>query len=81
MMKIVRALDGLKSSGAAWKSMFNTSIIDIGFEGTVADPDVYRRANAKPEGFRYYEYILVYVDNVLIISHDRKVHLARIAPS
>ena len=42
----------------------------MGFVGTVADPDVYRRANAKPDGFKYYEYILVYVDDVLIISHD-----------
>jgi hypothetical protein len=77
-MKIVRALYGLKLSGAAWKSMFNTSIIVMEFEGTVADPDVYRRANAKPDGFQYYKYILVYVNNVLTISHDRKVHIARI---
>lgn len=78
VIKIVRALYGLKSSGAAWRSMFNASILDMGFEGTVADPDVYRRANAKPDGFRYYEYIMVYVDDVLIISHDPNVHLARI---
>ena len=58
--------------------MFNNTILDMGFVGTVADPDVYRRANAKPDGFKYYEYILVYVDDVLIISHDANVHLERI---
>ena len=78
VIKVVRALYGLKSSGAAWRSMFNSSILDMGFESTIADPDVYRRANAKPDGMRYYEYILVYVDDVLIISHNTEVHLKQI---
>jgi hypothetical protein len=42
---------------------------------TFADPDVYRRPSAKPDGFKYYEYILVYVDNVLIVSHLPNTHL------
>ena len=53
--------------------MFNTSICDMGFEPTVADPDVHRRAFAKPCGYKYYEYILVYVDDVLIISQHLEV--------
>ena len=32
VIKIVRALYGLKSSGTAWRSMFNTSFIYMGFE-------------------------------------------------
>jgi hypothetical protein len=76
--KIVKALYGLKSSGAAWRAMFNTSIIEMGFIPTVADPDVYRRPNAKEDGFKYYEYILVYVDDVLIVSHSPNTHLERI---
>lgn len=78
VVKVVRALYGLKSSGASWRYMFNSTILDMGFESTVADPDVYRRANAKPDGFKYYEYILVYVDDVLILSHDTNVHLKQI---
>jgi hypothetical protein len=78
VVKVVRALYGLKSSGASWRSMFNTTIRDMGFEPTVADPDVYRRAFAKPSGFKYYEYILVYVDDVLIISHEPTAHLKTI---
>jgi hypothetical protein len=61
--------------------MFNSTILEMGFDATVADPDVYRRANAKPDGSRYYEYILVYVDDVLIISHDTDSHLKRIQAS
>ncbi|KAI2499224.1 Reverse transcriptase (RNA-dependent DNA polymerase) [Fragilaria crotonensis] len=82
VIKVVRALYGLKSSGAAWRSMFNSTILEMGFAPTIADPDVYRRrANAKPDGFKYYEYILVYVDDVLIISHDTDSHLKRIQAS
>ena len=78
VIKIVRALYGLKSSGASWRAMFNNTIRDMGFESTIADPDAYRRAFTKPDGFKYYEYLLVYVDDVLIISHDPQVHLDRI---
>ena len=72
VVKVVRALYGLKSSGA---SMFNNSILEMGFKPSIADPDVYLRAFAKPDGFKYYEYILVYVDDVLIISHAPEAHL------
>ncbi len=78
VIKIVRALYGLKTSGASWRGMFNSSILEMGFEPTDADPDVYRKTNAKENGFKYYEYILVYVDYVLIISHSPTTHLERI---
>jgi hypothetical protein len=78
VIKIVRALYGLKSSGASWRAMFNSTILEMGFKPTIADPDAYLRANAKPDGFKYYEYMLVYVDDVLIISHSPQEHLERI---
>jgi hypothetical protein len=78
VVKIVRALYGLKSSGASWRAMFNTSILEMGFEPIIADPDAYRRESAKPDGFKYYEYLLVYVDDVFFISHTPPVHLERI---
>ena len=81
VIKVVRALYGLKSSGASWRSMFNSTILEMGFDPTIAYPDVYRRAIAKPDGFKYYDYILVYVDDILIISHDTDAHLKRIQSS
>ena len=78
VVKVVRALYGLKSSGAAWREMFNGTVLEMGFVPTVADPDVYRRPNMKDNGFKYYEYLLVYVDDVLIISHNPTVHLEQI---
>ena len=47
---------------------------DFGFEATRADLDVYQRA-ACHDSFEYYEYIFVYVDDLLIPSKqpiDRK---------
>ena len=64
VVKVVRALYGLKSSGAAWREMFNSSVLEIGFVPTIADPDVNRKPCAKENGFKYYEYLLVYVDDV-----------------
>ena len=41
VIKVVRALYGLKLRGASWQSMFNSTILEMGFDPKVADPDVY----------------------------------------
>ena len=69
---IVRALYGLKSSGAAWRSHFANDLRDMGFQSSLADPDVWLRAATKANGFECYEYILVYVDDLLTISEHAK---------
>lgn len=67
--KLVRALYGLKSSGAAWRAMFSAFVVkSMGFTPTRADPDVYIRKNYRNNS-EYYEYLLVYVDDVLVVSH------------
>jgi hypothetical protein len=67
---ITRALYGLKSSGAAWRSMFAASLQELGFISSIVDPDVWYRAASKPDGSLYYEYIFVYVDSLLVLSTD-----------
>jgi hypothetical protein len=67
---IVRALYGLKSSGAMWRSHFAAHLREMGFTSSLGDPDVWLRAAEKPDKTEYYEYILVYVDDLLIISHQ-----------
>jgi len=67
---IVKALYGLKSSGAAWRAHFAATLKTLGFTSCLADPDVWYRAATKPTGEKYYEYILVYVDDVLTLSHQ-----------
>ena len=36
----------------------------------MADPDVYMKAKCTKEGFEYWSYMLVYVDDCLLIDHD-----------
>ena len=67
---IVRALYGLRSSGARWRDHIAATLREMGFVGCLADQDVYMRPNAKPCGTKYWEYVLVYVDDVLVVSHD-----------
>jgi len=67
---VVCAMYGLKSSGAAWHAQLSSTLQDMGFITSLADPDVWLRPACKPSGSEYYEYILVYVDDILVISHD-----------
>ena len=69
-MLIKKALYGLKSSAAAWRAMISQSLADMGYTSSTADPDVWLRPQVKPNGFRNYEYVLVYVDDILHVSHD-----------
>jgi hypothetical protein len=49
--------------------MFSNFVTNtLGFTPTRIDPDVYYRKGIRPNGDAYYEYILVYVDDVLAIS-------------
>ena len=70
VMLVVRALYGLKSSGAAFRALLAEALYDLNYKPSPADPDVWLRPAVKPDGFEYYEYVLCYVDDVLCISHD-----------
>ncbi len=76
---IVRALYGLKSSGARWRDHMAGILCELGFVGRKADPDVWMRKGRKPDGFLYWEYALCYVDDVLILSHQPNVVMDAIA--
>ena len=69
-MLVVRALYGLKTSGAAFRAFLAETLYDIGYKPSIADPDVWMRPAIKSGGFKYWEYILCYVDDVLAVSHD-----------
>jgi hypothetical protein len=66
---IVRALYGLKSSGARWRDHLAAILRENGFQSSLADPDVWMRKARKPCGFLYWEYLLAYVDDILVLSH------------
>ena len=67
--KIVRALYGLRSSGKMFREFFAKTLREeLSFVPCKADPDVWMRKATKSNGLKYWEYILVYVDDVLVIS-------------
>jgi len=63
-------LYGLKSSGAAFRAHLAEALYDLSYMPTKADPDVWIRPVTKPNGFEYYEMMLIYVDDILCIPHD-----------
>jgi len=70
VMIVTRALYGLKSSSSSFRAFLGETLYNLGFKPSQADPDVWMRKAVKPNGFKYYEYILTYVDDILAISHD-----------
>jgi Reverse transcriptase (RNA-dependent DNA polymerase) len=72
-MKIVRALYGLKSSGACWRNDMAETLRKAQFVSCIADPDVWMRPAVKINGDKYYEYVLMYVDDVLALSETPKL--------
>lgn len=73
---VVRALYGLKGSGQAWRSFLADTLKNVlGFTSSLADPDVWYKANTKADGTKYYTYLLIYVDDVICIDTDPKKYI------
>ena len=70
LMLIKRALYGLKSSGAAFHSYLAEVLYDLGYTPSSGDADVWLQPAIKPGGHKYYEYLLTYVDDIILISYD-----------
>ena len=58
-MLVVRALYGLKSSGAAWRQILDQTLKNLCCVSSKADPDVWIKAETKPDGTEYYAIVLV----------------------
>ena len=68
---IIRALCGLKSSGAAFRAHLCESMAALGYNPCLADPDLWIKAQNQ-DGIDYYSYILCYVDDIMVIHHDAR---------
>ncbi len=62
---VTRALYGLKSSGAAWRADLASSLRDMRFISSQADPDVWIRSAGT-----HFDVVLVYVDDILVFAKD-----------
>ena len=47
--------------------------LKLGFKSSRVDPNMHYRRNIRSDGSPYYDLLLVYVDGVLVISHDPEV--------
>jgi hypothetical protein len=72
---VVRALYGLKSASFSFRSFAAEKLDSLGFKSSEADPDVWLRPAVKADGEEYYEYILMYVDDILCVSVDPRTVL------
>ena len=68
IMIVNMALYGIKSSGAAFRAKLAGVLHDIGYTPSKSDPYVWLRTSVKPDGAEYYEMVLCYIDDVLVIS-------------
>ncbi len=69
LLKIIQALYGLKSASATFHAHLASILCHVmGFTPCEADPNMWMRPAQKLDGSLYYEYVLCYVDNVLILS-------------
>ncbi|MDJ0828176.1 MAG: reverse transcriptase domain-containing protein, partial [Rhodobacter sp.] len=66
-MIVDKAIYGLRSSGARYHERFAQTMFDLGFTPSYADPDVWMR-----DAGDNYEYVVVYVDDLVAVMKDPK---------
>ena len=67
---IHRALYGGKSAGKDFRNYLRLCMRHLDFVSCPADPDVWMRPAKRSDGADYYEYILLYTDDALVISEN-----------
>lgn len=73
---IRRALYGGKTAGRDFRNHLRECMSHLKFTSCPADPDVWMRPAKTKDGSEYWEYVLLYVDDVLIVS-DRGEEVLR----
>ncbi len=67
---IHRALYGGKTAGRDYRNHLRSCMWHLGFISCPADPDVWMRPALKEDGSEYYEYILLYTDDILSVGEN-----------
>jgi hypothetical protein len=65
---INRALYGGKKAGSDFRNHLRACMRHLNFESCLADPDVWMRPALKSNGSECYEYVLIYTNDVLVVS-------------
>ena len=69
-MIVIRALYGLKSTSVSFRSFMARKLDDMGFKSSKGDFDIWIRPVSKPDSHHYYEYVMLFVDNIMAASHN-----------
>ena len=64
---IIFALYGEKSAGADYWRHVRTAMNEMGFTSCKEVPDVWMGVSVRADGTRYYQYVLLYTDDTLVI--------------
>ena len=70
--RIVRALYGGKAAGRDFRNSLRSRMQHLGFDSCKADPDVWMQKAMKSDGSQYWEYVLLYTDDALVVSENAK---------
>ena len=65
-----RAVYGGKTSGRDFRNHLRSCMEFINFTSCPADPDVWMRPAIKSDGTKCYDYVLLYVDDALVVSKN-----------
>ena len=70
---ITRALYGGKTAGRDFRNHLRECMRHLRFVSCLADPDIWMRKNTKPGGEPYWEYVLLYTDDCIVVSHQAEI--------
>ena len=75
---IVRALYGTKCAGRDFRNHLRGCMEMLKYQPCLADPDLWMRDAVDKNGREYYEYVLLYVDDCLVIGENAKEQIYQI---
>jgi hypothetical protein len=76
---ILRALYGLKSAGVAFRNYLAECMKHLGWIPCRAYRELWMKTETRPDdGVLYWDYILIYVDDILCVHHDPGSPLAKL---
>ena len=78
---VTRALYGMKSSVGDFRNHLRDCMDHMGHKSCFADPDLWMRVSRLDNGIDYMEYVLLYVDNCLVVSQHLDETLGRLGNS
>ena len=76
---IKRALYGLKAAGADFTHHLADCMFHMKWKRCWADLDLWYREAITPDKYKYYCYVLIYVDDLMVIHHEPKVILLEVS--